>query len=412
MLINHPLRYWLSMGLIQVGDFRIGKEERDIVNKVLDSNRISEGKFVKQFEEEWAKFVGTKYSVLFNSGSSALIAGLTALKYNHYISEDSKVITSPLTYIATVNSIVHAGFEPVFVDVDRKNFGITPESIDALPDIKHDDYLNVIMPVHLMGFPCDMDGIHEIADAYGMMVFEDSAQAHGSVYMGKERKGRTGSLSHLSGFSFYVAHNIQVGEMGALNTDDPKIATMARKIKGNGRVCDCITCTRTSKCKRVNEPYDPRFTHDVIGYNFKTTEISAALGLVQLKQFRSNFKKRQENVKYLNEGLGELSDILQLPEHSEQISYLAYPIVIKDPDVVSRASLANALERRGIETRPLFGSIPTQQVAYSHLREKYKGKLPNADFIGSNGFYIGCHQYLEKDDLDKIIDTFRGVLRR
>jgi CDP-6-deoxy-D-xylo-4-hexulose-3-dehydrase len=400
------------MGIIQVGDFRIGKEERDIVNRVLDSNRLSEGKFVREFEQEWAKFVGTKYSVLFNSGSSALIAGLTALKYCNYISEKSKVITSPITYIATVNSIVHAGFEPVFVDIDRKTFGITPEAIDALPDIKHNDYYSLIMPVHLMGYPCDMDGIHDIAEAYGMMIFEDSAQAHGSVYRGKDRTGRAGSLSNLSGFSFYVAHNIQVGEMGALNTDDLKIATMARKIKTNGRVCDCFTCTRTDRCKRINEPYDPRFTHDVIGYNFKTTEISAALGLVQLKNFKKNLERRQENVKYLNEGLGELSDILQLPEYSKDISYLAYPIVIKKPEVISRSRLATVLEKKGVEARPLFGSIPTQQVAYSHLKEKYKGKLPNADFVGKNGFYIGCHQYLEKPDLDKIVDTFWEVLRK
>ncbi|MFH1210737.1 MAG: DegT/DnrJ/EryC1/StrS family aminotransferase [archaeon] len=400
------------MGLIQVGDFRIGKEERAIINEVLDSNRLSEGRFVRQFENEWAKFVGTNYSVAFNSGSSALIAGLTALKYTRNYKMGSKVITSPLTYIATVNSIVHAGFEPVFVDVDRKTFGITPESIDALPDLKHNEDYVGILPVHLMGYPCDMDGIKDIADAHGLFVFEDSAQAHGSVYNGKRTKGkRTGSLSDLSAFSFYVAHNIQVGEMGALNTDDLEIAKMARKIKANGRVCDCFTCNRTTLCAKIDEPYDPRFTHEVLGYNFKTTEISGALGIVQLKQFADNKDIRQRNVKYLNDHLEVFSNVLQLPVHSEDISYLAYPIVVTDSHV-SPARLRNALEKKGIETRPLFGSIPTQQPAYRHLKSQYEGKLPNADFVGSNGFYIGCHQYLKpKPDLDMIVDAFWKVLK-
>ncbi|MFH1331684.1 MAG: DegT/DnrJ/EryC1/StrS family aminotransferase [archaeon] len=399
------------MGIIQVGDFRIGKEERAAINEVLDSNRLSEGRFVRQFENEWAKFVGTNYSVAFNSGSSALIAGLTALKYSRDYKTGSKVITSPLTYIATVNSIVHAGFGPVFVDVDRKTFGITPDSIDALPDLKHnEDYIG-IMPVHLMGYPCDMDGIKDIADAYGLFVFEDSAQAHGSVYNGKRTKGKkTGSLSDLSAFSFYVAHNIQVGEMGALNTDDLDVAKMARKIKTNGRVCDCFTCNRTTLCAKIDEPYDPRFTHEVVGYNFKTTEISGALGVVQLKQFADNKDLRQRNVKYLNDHLEIFSNVLQLPVHSEDISYLAYPVVVSDPKI-SPDWLRNALEREGIETRPLFGSIPTQQPAYRHLKEMYEGKLPNADFVGRNGFYIGCHQYLKRADLDKIVDSFWKVLK-
>jgi CDP-6-deoxy-D-xylo-4-hexulose-3-dehydrase len=398
------------MGLIQVGDFRIGKEERAIINEVLDSNRLSEGRFVRQFENEWAKFVGTKYSVAFNSGSSALIAGLTALKYTRGYKMGSKVVTSPLTYIATVNSIVHSGFEPVFVDIDRRTFGITPESIESVPGLKGDDYVGIV-PVHLMGYPCDMDGINRIAAANNLFVFEDSAQAHGSIYHGKDDGKRTGSLSDLSAFSFYVAHNIQVGEMGALNTDDLEIAKMARKIKANGRVCDCFTCNRTTLCAKIDEPYDPRFTHEVLGYNFKTTEISGALGIVQLKQFADNKDIRQRNVKYLNDHLEVFSNVLQLPVHSEDISYLAYPIVVNDPNV-SPARLRNALEKEGIETRPLFGSIPTQQPAYRHLRSQYEGKLPNADFVGSNGFYIGCHQYLRpKPDLDRIVDAFWKVLK-
>lgn len=403
------------MKKIHVGDFRIGKEEKQAVNEVLDSGRISEDKKVREFEKGFAEFIGTKHSILLNSGTSALIAGLTALKYHKDldIKTDQKIITTPLTYIATSNAIVLSGFEPVYVDIDKETFGITPENIKAhLEQINDIDNYSLILPVHLIGYPCDMNEINKIAKKYGLHVFEDSAQAHGSIYKGK----RTGSLSLLSAFSFYIAHNIQAGEMGALTTNDQEINRLVKKIKAHGRMCDCPICTRaTGNCPKIlaykgEDDFDPRFTHDLVGYNFKTMEFQAALGLVQLKRVDYIIKKRQENVKYLNEGLEECSDILQLPKYSDKISYLAYPIVIKKPEIISRKKLRLELEENGIETRPLFGCIPTQQQAYNHLKEKYIGKLPNAEYVGRNGFYIGCHQYLEQEDLDYIIKSLEKLL--
>jgi len=401
------------MNKICVGDFVIGEEERRAVNEVLDSERISEGPKVKEFENQWAEFIGTKHCVLFNSGTSAIMAGLAVLKYYKNIKDKKKVITSPLTYIATVNAIVNLGLEPVFVDVDKETFGITPKNIrellEKVDDVK--DYV-IILPVHLMGYSCDMDEINKIAKEYGLLTFEDSAQAHGSLYNGK----KTGSLSLLSDFSFYIAHNIQVGEMGAITTNNYEIKRLLKKIKANGRLCDCEVCTRAEGlCPKISsytdgEDFDPRFTHDLIGYNFKTTEFHAALGIVQLKKADEIIKKRQENVKYLNEGLKEFEHLLQLPKYSDGISYLAYPIVIKNPNKISRKKLRLELEKNNIETRPLFGCIPTQQPAYNYLKEQYKDKLPNAEFLGLNGFYIGCHQYLKQEELDYIIKSFKELL--
>jgi CDP-6-deoxy-D-xylo-4-hexulose-3-dehydrase len=401
---------------IPVGDFKIGEEEKKAIIDVLDSGKISEGKRVKEFEIEWAKFVGTKYAICLSSGTAALIAGLTALKYRKdlNIKPNSKVITTPLTYIATSNAISLSGFEPVYVDINKETFGITPEAIKELLE-KADDpsEYSIILPVHLMGYPCDMKAINKIAKEYGLITFEDSAQAHGTTYEGK----KTGSLSLLSDFSFYIAHNIQAGEMGAITTDDLEIIKLVRKIKSNGRMCDCSVCVRgEGKCPKLfsykgEDDFDPRFTHDMIGYNFKVMEFQAALGLTQLKKADWIIEKRRENVKYLNKGLEKFSDILQLPKYDENISYLAYPIVIKKPEKISRKKLRQELEQKGIETRPLFGCIPTQQPAYYHLREKYNGKLPNAEYVGLNGFYIGCHQYLKKEDLDFIIKEFENILQ-
>lgn len=400
---------------VRVGDFRIGEEEKKAINDVLNSGRISEGEKVREFEKEWADFIGTKYAIAVSSGSSALIAGLTALKYYKKlgINKCTKVITTPITYVATTNAIVLSGFEPVFVDIDRKTFGITPETIRAhLEQTKNVSEYSLILPVHLMGYSCDMDKINKIACGYGLQTFEDSAQAHGTIYKGK----KTGSLSLLSIFSFYIAHNIQAGEMGCITTDNKELMQLIRKVKANGRVCDCPVCRRSEgKCPRLlsykdEDDFDPRFTHDLIGYNFKTMEFQAALALTQLKRVDWITKTRNENVKYLNKGLKEFSDVLQLPKYSKDVSYLAYPLVIRNPEIISRRKLRYELEKKGVETRPLFGCIPTQQPAYSYLKKQYEGKLPNAEYIGRNAFYIGCHQYLDREDLDFEVEQIKNVI--
>jgi CDP-6-deoxy-D-xylo-4-hexulose-3-dehydrase len=402
------------MRKVLVGDFKIEEEEIKAVNEVLKSGRISEGKKVREFERNFAQFIGTKHSIAVSSGTTALIAGLSALPYLEElnIKTGSKVITTPLTYIATSNSIVLSGYEPVYVDIDLETFVITPENIRALLEsIDDPGEYSLILPVHLMGYSCDMDEINKIADKYDLKTFEDSAQAHGTIYKGN----KTGSLSLLAAFSFYIAHNIQAGEMGAITTNSKDLNRIVRKIKAHGRACDCLICTRsTGDCPKItsyqgDDDYDPRFTHDMVGYNFKTMEFQAALGLIQLERADWIINKRQENVKYLNEGLSDYSEILLLPKYSKTMSYLAYPVVIKKPEI-TRSKLRYELEKRGVETRPLFGSIPTQQPAYSHIKKAYQGKLPNADYVGKNGFYIGCHQYLEQNDLDHIIHTFKEIL--
>ncbi len=265
---------------VRVGEFRIGAEEKQAINEVLESGKISEGERVREFEKSFSEYIGTKCAIAVNSGTSALIAGLEAVKNKFNIHGNKKIITTPLTYIATSNSILLTGFEPIYVDVDRETFCITPENIKIqLESVDTSEY-RLILPVHLMGYPCDMDEINNIAKKYDLHVFEDSAQAHGTIYKGK----KTGSLSLLADFSFYIAHNIQAGELGAVTTNDLEIASLVKKIKANGRSCDCPVCQRSEgKCPKMSgislSDFDPRFTHELVGYNFKTMEFQAALGL-------------------------------------------------------------------------------------------------------------------------------------
>jgi dTDP-4-amino-4,6-dideoxygalactose transaminase len=395
---------------IRIGDFSISEEEKKRIIDILDSGRITEGEETKKFERAWAEKIGTRYAIAVNSGTSALITGLNALKYLAKDEKRKKVITTPLTFISDPHAIVQSGLTPIFGDVDRKTFGILPSQIEKILEENDPSEFLAILPVHLIGYPCDMDKINSIAKKNNLFVFEDCAQSHGTLYKGKV----TGSISDLSAFSFYIAHNIQVGELGAVNTSNPEIRRLSKKVKAYGRRCDCEVCTRMEgTCPELlkykgEEDFDPRFTFDTFGFNFKTTDIFAALAESRVGQLEEIKQKRLANISFLNEALSKHSDVLQLPEYSSDVSYLAYPLIAKEG---KRKGIREGLERKGIETRPIFQCIPTQQPVYSYLKEEYQGKLPNAEYIGKNGFYIGCHQYLSKEDLEYITKSFDEVLR-
>lgn len=403
-----------GMRRISVGWLEIGEKERRSINKILDSGRISEGVKTYEFEKKWSEYIGTHYCITTSSGTAALITALTAFKYLYKLENRPKVITSPLTYIADANAIILSGFEPVFVDINPNTFCITPEEIEThLKKAKNATQYSIILPVDLMGYSVKLERIKKIAQKYNLIILEDAAQAHGTTYNGR----KCGSDADAGIFSFYIAHNIQAGEMGAITTNNYEIYRLCKKIKANGRFCECKICTREKgicpplQSYKGKDDFDPRFLHDLVGYNFKTMEFQPAIALVQLEKIDEIIEKRQENVKDLNEGLKDFSQLLQLPLYNKEVSYLAYPIVIKKPGLISRKELRYELEKKGVETRPLFGCIPTQQPAYSHLKFLYEDKLPNAEYVGRNGFYIGCHQYLDKKDIDYIISIFGKVMR-
>ena len=372
--------------MVKIGDYWVTPDDKQSVMEVLESNQLSEGYKVKEFEEKWADFCGTKYCVLTNSGTSALIACLETLK--HFIN-NRKVLTSPLTFIATVNAIMLAGYEPTFSDVDKDKFVIKPIWTDA----------GIFIPVHLYGYPVDMDEFN-----YRYMI-EDACQAHGTLYKGR----KAGSIGFMGVFSFYIAHNIQVGDMGAVVTNNLQMYKLLKKIKAHGRICECPICKRLEgKCPNRNKDFDPRFTHTEIAYNFKTSEIQAALGLNQIKHADEIISKRQENVKYLNDGLAGIKE-LQLPIYDPTVSYLAYPVIIKDT-TIDRNDFCNRLTDAGVENRPFFSCVPLQQPAYEFIKDKWEGKLPNAEWLGARGMHLGCHQFLTKDEKDIMIRSIKDIL--
>ncbi len=399
------------MRKIRIGDIQISKEEKDAVMRVLDSNWLTEGPTVRMFEQNWADYIGTKYCIALNSGTSALMAGLEALKHHNQhpkSKEKAKVITSPLTFIATVNAIKLTNYQPVFVDVNYDDFSMDAEKLKEYLENSNVEEHSAILPVHLLGYPCDMTKINDIAKKYGLAVIEDSCEAHGSKHAGK----RTGSLSDLGAFSFFITHNIQVGELGAVTTDDLEIVRFIDKIKAHGRTSHIEGVKEKEKFYQTEHEFDhhPRYYHDILGYNFKTTELQAALAVEQIKKADWIIKERLENVKYYNERLDKFSHILRLPGYSDDVSFMGYPLVIKDPSKISRKKMRQELENKGIETRPLFGAIPLHQPSFEYLKSQYEGKLPNAEKLGGNAFYIGCHQYLKREDLDYVVKAFGEIL--
>jgi CDP-6-deoxy-D-xylo-4-hexulose-3-dehydrase len=372
--------------MVRLGDYRNTPEDEEIVLKILRSNKLSEGKYVREFEERWADFCGCKYAVLTNSGTSALLCALEVLKT---YTPQRRVHTTPLTFIATINAICLAGFEPTFSDVNKTTFVVEPYHTGA----------DIFLPVHLYGYPVDMDKFQ-----YSFMI-EDACEAHGTMYRGRP----AGSHGLMGCFSFYIAHNIAVGDLGAVTTNSVAVYRELKKVKAHGRTCECPVCGRLeSKCPHKDSGFDPRFKFTRIAYNMKTNELMAALAINRLKHAEEIISKRLSNVQYLNSGL-EGTPGLQLPPYDKNVSYLSYPVILTN-EKINRDLFCSFLTAEGVENRPLFSCVPTQQPAYEHLREKWLGRLPNAEWLGDRGFHIGVHEHLTKEELDTMIGAIKKCL--
>lgn len=383
--------------MIRIGDIQFDLEERAAIQRVVDRAWVSEGPEVRAFEDEFANWLGSRFCVATSSGAGALMVGLMAAKE---LLSVHKVLFPALTFIADANAVVLCGMEPVFVDVLPDTF-----VMDAKNVAYHD--FDLALPVHLFGYPVDMATIIERASWHSKqtMIAEDACEAHGTQIGAL----KVGTIGIWGAFSFYIAHTVQAGEMGCLVTDDPELARLFRSLKAHGRICDCRECTRnTTGCTRIEKGHpDPRFKASRPGFNFKASEFTAAIARAQLAKVDINLDRRRGNVQHLNSLLCETTDLLQLPPFSEDVGYMAYPLVLKQDNV--RDKVVAKLARLGVESRPMFGCIPTQQPAYASWIGK--GEWPVADWLGANGFYVGCHQYLTEIDIEMIAKTIKCVLR-
>ena len=385
-----------------IGDFPLGVEERDALQRVIDAGRVSEGAEVRAFEDEFADWLGVRHCVVVSSGTSALMAGLRALVVSELypgLSDGARVLVPAVTFAATANAVQLSGFRVLFGDVDAETYCLTPQSVAR-------ETCEVVLPVHLMGYWADLKRIRQAAPK--AVLVEDAAEAHGTSIGGR----KVGGYGAWGAFSFYIAHTVQAGEMGAVVTDSGVIATAVRRLKAHGRACACRVCLRgAGHCPRL-EDGDPRFTHLYPGYNFKANEFVAALARVQLGHVEENVERRARNELRLWRGLEELESEQLIEPHAIQAGavMMAYPVVLARRGIRNRVLVD--LEKRGVECRPLFGCLPTQQPAYGDHHQA-SAQFPVAEHLGADGFYVGCHQYLTDDDVDymakAIVDVVKGA---
>ncbi len=387
---------------IGVGHALVGSLEKKYVNMALDAGRLSQGEFVYKFENEFARLHGQKYGIACNSGTSALHVALEALKEKYSWSCGSEVLVPAITFIATSNACLHAGFKPVFVDVDPVTYNINPSLIEE----KITNKTVAIMPVHTFGQPCEMDQITNIAQRYGLVIVEDCAEAHFSSFKGRP----VGSFSAIAGFSTYVAHTITTGIGGVITTSDPALAEASRSLIAHGRACTCEKCLASDPryvCKlRMQTDIDKRFMMVRLGYSYRIGEIEGALGLAQLENRDDIMMSRKFNALYLTKGLSQHGAFLQLPQFPDYVehSFMMYPILIKKNAPFNRKQVTEYLEKNNIESRPMLPLL--NQPIYRKLFGDIEKDYPVAQYINSNGFYIGCHHGLTVNDLDYVIGTF------
>ena len=354
----------------------IEEEEINAVIDVMKSGMIAQGPKVIEFEEDFAKFVGAKYGIATNSGTSALHVALLAAG----IGEGDEVITSPFTFAATGNSILYTGARPVFVDIDPETFTIDPSKIEEAIT----DKTKAIMPVQLYGQSADMDAIMKIAKDNDLIVIEDAAQAHGAEYKGE----KVGNLGDMACFSFYPTKNMTTSEGGMITTNNEEFAENAKVYRAHGSAT--------------------KYHHDVLGYNFRMTDIGAAIGIEQLKKLESFNNKRIENAKYLNEGLADC-DLVETPVVKDGYKHVYHQYTIKVKDG-KRDELSDYLIENGIGNG-IYYPIPLyNQVLYTNMG--YNQSLSVTDEIVKNVLSLPIHAKLTKFDLDLIIKTIKDFSKK
>jgi len=407
------------------------EEMANMIDATLDM-WLTAGRFNDTFETEFAKYLGVKYALTTNSGSSANLLAISALT-SHKLGErrlkkGDEVITVAAGFPTTVNPIVQNGLVPVFVDCEIDTYNIDVTKIEQAVS----DNTRAIFIAHTLGNPFELNKIKEIADKYGLWIIEDSCDALGAEYEGQ----KAGTIGHIGTYSFYPAHHITMGEGGAVVTNDKELYRILMSFRDWGRDCFCKpgkddTCKRRFQMQLGNLPYgyDHKYTYSHTGYNLKITDWQAACGVAQLRKLPDFLKKRSENALYMNQKLNDLSKYLILPQVNGNVkpSWFGYLISVKPEAPFTKQALVEYLEKNGVGTRQLFAGNILRQPMFveseipmrignsdlifsNELNDDYYKLLPNTDFIMNNTFWVGIFPALGKKELDKTSDLIHKFI--
>lgn len=392
------------------------KEMVSLVDSALDF-WLTSGRFTKQFEEEFAKFLGVKHCILTNSGSSANLLAISALTSpklgERRLKPGDEVITAACAFPTTVNPIIQNNFIPVFLDVDVGIYNIQAEKIeDALSE-----KTKAIFLAHTLGNPFDLDKVLEVCEKYSLWLIEDNCDALGSKYNGRY----TGTFGHIATFSFYPAHHITMGEGGALVTNDAKLKMLIESFRDWGRDCWCEpghdnTCGKRFGWQLGSLPYgyDHKYIYSHIGYNLKITEMQSAVGVAQLKKLPDFIKARKNNWKIIYNELKKYENYFILPKATDKSypSWFGFLLTVKENAPFSRNEITSYLEGNKIATRLLFSGNITHHPSFENVKFRIYGNLKNTDFIMNNTFWVGVYPGLNKEMINYVIGKFDEFMKR
>jgi perosamine synthetase len=350
----------------------------------------------RELERRFAEIHECKYAVLSNSGTSSLQVALQGMKEMHGWEDGDEIIVPSVTFVATPNIVIHNRMKPVLVDVEPNHYGIDVSKIEAAITPK----TRAIIPVHLFGMPCNMAGVVDIACQHGLKIIEDSCEC-----MFVKHQGRmTGTWSHISCFSMYVAHLLTAGVGGISLTNDPGYAVKMRSLVNHGRDGIYISIDDDDGLdnSQLREVVERRFNFETVGHSYRITELEAALALAQLDDWEDMIKARQDNADLLSLYLMGLRDKIQLPElrPGTEHAMMMFPIVVLGE---SKWGLCQHLEKNGVETREMLRL--TDQPAYEGMWNPKH--YPVAEWLNEAGFYCGIHQGLGATDMAFIADRIR-----
>lgn len=352
----------------------IGEEEIKAVSEVLKSGNLSLGPKLPEFEEKFASYIGTKYAVAVSSGTSGLHLCMKLLN----LKQGDEVITSPFSFIASANCILYEKAKPVFVDIKENDFNIDPDKIEEAITEK----TKAILPVHIFGKSTDMDKIKKIAEKYNLAIIEDACEAVGAKYQGK----KVGSLGNFSVFAFYPNKQITTGEGGIITLNDEEKANLLKSLRNQGR------STMSSAW----------LAHDVLGYNYRLSDISCAIGIEQLKKIDYILEKRKQKAKLYNELLSELDVIC--PEFNEEKSWFVYVIRVKNRDHVMKK-----LIEKGVACRPYLPAIHLQPI-YKKLFNYKEGDFPVCEKVSNSTLALPFFTEIIEEEINYVYNTLKEIL--
>jgi len=384
------------------------RERYNLICSAIDF-QLTADRFANRFEKRLEEYITISYALLVNSGSSANLLALTALK----LEPGDEVITVAAAFPTTVAPIVQNNLIPVFVDVDLGTYNAIPDQVEEAIDPR----TRAIMLAHTLGNPFDVESILHLVRLNHLRLIEDNCDALGSTYRGR----LTGSFGHLSTASFYPAHHITTGEGGCVMTDDDKLAQTIASLRDWGRDCHCAPGESNACGKRFRQRfgslpdgYDHKYVYSHIGYNLKMTEMQAAIGVAQMDKLPGFILARRRNFSALFEGLKQYEDRLILPRATEDSdpSWFGFIVTVREGAGFSRAELVNHLEHHRIETRNLFGGNLIRQPAFMNIKKRQIGDLKNTDFIMNNSFFIGVYPGIGQRQIDYILETIDDFMER